>query len=238
MADAGGRERGGQIPIHAVAEADEDARRRGPPRARAGRRASAEAAACRAASIACDASAGRALNCHRAGSERADRPDPFEVVAVRRVGSRAGSGPSIVRRSPGSPPDTRAAWRPRGSGVACPPPDRRVAVCWPARAAPDRLDLQCPRPLAVRHAGRRCRGRPERQSAPGAVRRSDDDHDPGSGRDARGPPPRHEQASTREDRDPPRPIDQPMTGIAQAAAIAPTASQPLRGTSADRHQRP
>ncbi len=195
MTHAGCRERGGQITIHAVAESDEDAGRQ--PSLRFGKDGRQGGGCGLPSSFDRVGRVGRrAFHGHRACRQRADRPDPLEIVPVGRVGSRMDG---TLDRESVARDDLRIRGQ-RGRHAE----GRRLAAtrsqCGGLLAGSrraDRLHIERPRSTADRHVADHGRGRPERKSNQ-QQRGPDDDHDPGSSRDARRPPPRHEEAGTRE----------------------------------------
>ena len=136
VADAGRRERRGEVAIDQVAQADEDAGRQSGFRLRAGHGSSASAAPRRSASRRRAGSSG--AGCDREGPrrQRPDRTDPQQVVAVRRIGPRPDRA---VDDDPVAGIDDRIAGQRRRD------PERTVGVrrasrasrsAWPSRGEP------------------------------------------------------------------------------------------------------
>ena len=164
VADAGRREGGGQVAVDPVAKTDQDpggqpGLRFGQDRRQRGRRRES------GGPDRLDRTRRRVLDRHRSRGQCADRPDPLEVLTVRRGGTR--SDGSLDRQAVARH-DLRVRGQRRGDAdprwlVATDRAQRRglLAVTW----RPDRLDLERPRPAAIGHdLGGRGSRRPDRKA--------------------------------------------------------------------------
>ena len=141
VARAHGRERRGEVPIDAIAEADDDARRQA--RLRLGDRGREGIAGRPANGL--EPGAGTIAPADGREGTRVQRPrdaDPRQVVAVRPSGG-ASMRPETRTRSPGSTAGKRgsvADTRTGSARAAAPSPSRsrrdRVASCWPSLGDP------------------------------------------------------------------------------------------------------
>ena len=157
MADAGSREIGGDLPIDAIAQADEDAR--GEPGLGLGQDPGQQLPGVTTPALEERARIGRPpQHVHRPSVEGAPRTEPLEVSTVRAVGARPGPplhghpitrlDRRVARQRGGQPETARAA----GHGT-----DRRDLLALARRS--DGLDERRPRPAAHRRTRRAHSGR-------------------------------------------------------------------------------